>query len=111
MTMAQNTPSKLYDCQLVSRHWDITSNGRTDVVDGPGVIGFYPKMTPGAEFVYESCCPLDSSNGKMGGSFQMKRSYDKQMFDAVVPTFNFEVPEIIREKKEEENEEKDMDMV
>jgi len=95
ISMDKNTPSG-FDCILRSRHWEITSVGRTEVVDGAGVIGYYPSMTPGAEFIYESCCPLVDNNGTMKGSFQMKRAIDGQTFDAIVPVFNFTVPPMIK---------------
>jgi len=103
LSMDQQVPNSIYDCQLTSRHWDITSaDGQNKTVDGPGVIGEYPKMFPGAKFIYESCCPLGVSSGTMGGSFQMKRNYDKVIFNAIVPTFTFVVPEIIREDDQDE---------
>jgi len=83
------------DCQLMRRHWEITSVGRTEEVNGAGVIGEHPKMFPGAEFTYESCCPLVDNTGSMKGSFQMKRDIDGQLFDAIVPQFNFTVPPLI----------------
>jgi len=71
--MDKEVPQKISDCQLSRRHWDITSEGHTETVDGDGVIGFYPEMYPGANFVYESCCPLDANSGTMGGYFVMKK--------------------------------------
>jgi len=103
MSMDQLVPKNFYDSQLVSRHWDITSNGRTEVVNGPGVIGEHPKMFPGANFTYESCCPLKVPSGTMGGSFQMRSLSDKGMYDAVVPTFTFSVPEMIEEDEDDED--------
>jgi ApaG protein len=36
---------------LISRHWEIiNSEGDTEVVDGPGVIGKTPYLEPGEEF-------------------------------------------------------------
>jgi ApaG protein len=57
-------------------------------------------MYPGADFQYESCCPLQSSTGHMEGSFRMKR-LDNSSFDAIVPRFEFVVPTVIQERKEE----------
>ena len=51
-------------------------------------------MFPGAEFKYESCCPLVTTSGSMKGSFQMKR-IDGTIFDAIVPEFEFALPKII----------------
>lgn len=50
-------------------------------------------MFPGAQFRYESCCPLPTMYGTMKGSFRMKR-LDGSEFDAVVPEFEFVLPEV-----------------
>lgn len=58
---------------LISRHWEIiNSEGDTEVVDGPGVIGKTPYLDPGEDFEYESYCPLDTSWGTMEGSYCMQ---------------------------------------
>jgi len=46
--------SPINNCQLVSRHWEITSPSGVETVDGEGVIGLYPKMYPTASFHYQS---------------------------------------------------------
>ena len=63
-------------CKLANRHWIITDgNFATENVSGPGVIGKYPEMYPGAIFEYASCCPLSTSTGQMGGkNFRRKFS-------------------------------------
>ncbi|MBN8799495.1 MAG: Co2+/Mg2+ efflux protein ApaG, partial [Stenotrophomonas nitritireducens] len=41
--------------RLISRHWRITdANGRTEHVDGDGVVGEQPRLRPGEEFRYTS---------------------------------------------------------
>jgi len=93
MTMAKDVAPE-YSCQLQSRHWDISpERGRQETVDGPGVIGEFPKMFPGAFFNYQSCCPLQTPSGQMGGSFKMVRR-DGISFDAIVPTWRFCLPNI-----------------
>jgi len=83
-------------CQLTTRHWEIRAqNAPPEFVDGPGVVGHYPEMYPGAFFRYESCCPLDTPTGRMGGTFQMKKKIDQTVFDAVVPTWDFVIPPVI----------------
>jgi ApaG protein len=87
------------NCQLVSRHWIIADgNGHVENVQGPGVVGLYPKMTPGAFFFYESCCPLSTVSGSMEGTFKMRRK-DGFEFDAKVPKFEFKIPSVIRAKR------------
>uniref|UniRef100_A0A6B2L509 ApaG domain-containing protein n=1 Tax=Arcella intermedia TaxID=1963864 RepID=A0A6B2L509_9EUKA len=109
MEMDSEVEADKYDCQLETRHWDITSNGRTETVDGPGVIGEYPEVFPGSFFSYESCCPLLVPTGTMGGSFCMRRARDNGRFNAIVPTFTFSPPPLITEQMVAQNETQQQD--
>jgi len=94
MSMDKTVPQR-YSCILVSRYWKITkSNGDFEEVEGAGVIGLYPKMYPGAYFVYESCCPLPTRSGTMEGYFVMKYE-DGTIFNAIVPQFPLIFPPMI----------------
>jgi len=75
--------------KLLSRNWVIT-NGRNEVeeIQGPGVIGIFPEMYPGADFQYASCCPMDTNTGNMRGSFKMATKNGKE-FDIIVPQYFF----------------------
>ena len=43
--------------QLISRHWIITNaEGKTEEVQGPGVVGEQPNLEPGESFEYSSFC-------------------------------------------------------
>lgn len=98
MDMAEDAPRSA-ESQLTTRTWVITDGtGHVDNVHGPGVIGFFPKMSPGESFVYESCCPLSTPTGHMEGSFQMKMKSSGEVFDAIVPRFQFQVPVSLKEK-------------
>jgi ApaG protein len=100
MDMAEDAPHSAKS-QLTTRTWVITdATGKSDNVHGSGVIGFFPKMYPGATFSYESCCPLTTPTGTMSGSFQMASESSGEEFDAEVPQFNFVVPQILKEKPE-----------
>src|ERR1700733_6466695 len=67
--------------QLVSRHWIITDAlDHVEEVEGPGVVGEKPVLAPGESFKYSSWCPLRTSTGMMGGTYQMVRS-DGSQFD------------------------------
>ena len=58
--------------QLLSRHWIITdSDGETEEVRGPGVVGEQPVLQPGESFEYTSACPLKKSFGTMHGTYEM----------------------------------------
>ena len=61
-------------CQLLRRHWSITySDGRTEVVDGEGVIGEQPTIAPGDLYQYSSCTMFDKEEYcQMEGYFLMK---------------------------------------
>ncbi len=73
--------------RLLSRHWIITdSNGQTEEVRGPGVVGEHPHLQPGEVFKYTSGAILKTPVGTMTGSYQM-RSDDGDIFDADIPTF------------------------
>jgi ApaG protein len=73
--------------QLISRHWIIIdANGEREDVRGPGVIGQTPRLLPGAEFKYQSFCPLRTTWGTMEGSYEMKRD-DGESFTVNIDRF------------------------
>ena len=56
--------------QLIARHWDIEdADGRTQVVDGLGVVGHQPLLQPGEAFEYSSSARLRTSMGIMSGHY------------------------------------------
>jgi len=60
---------------LTSRHFKISEDGKEEIVDGPGVIGLYPKIGPGMEvFRYNSCTRFSSTSRDcwMEGSFSFR---------------------------------------
>lgn len=78
--------------QLLARHWEITdAQGRTEVVDGPGVVGEQPVLGPGEAFTYASGAPLPTPTGFMGGHYLMVRQ-DGSRFEAQIPTFSLDSP-------------------
>lgn len=73
--------------QLQSRRWIITdADGRTEEVEGPGVVGQQPILRPGESFRYTSFCPLPTPVGTMHGSYRML-SGDGKGFDVEIPAF------------------------
>ena len=81
--------------QLVSRRWLITDGeGKVQVVEGPGVVGEQPLLTPGSSFEYTSFCPLPTSYGTMHGTYRMV-SPDGGTFDATIAPFTLAVPNSI----------------
>ena len=77
---------------LVSRRWLITDgDGRTHVVEGPGVIGEQPHLAPGEAFEYSSYCPLPTPVGTMEGTYAMVTDAGES-FDARIAPFFLAVP-------------------
>jgi ApaG protein len=78
--------------QLVSRRWIITdAHGRTEVVDGAGVVGQQPVLDPGESFEYTSFCPLETSFGSMHGLYRMVRPSGER-FEAEIAPFHLAIP-------------------
>lgn len=74
--------------QLVSRFWLITDGiGRTEEVNGLGVVGEQPIIDPGNSFTYTSGCPLISPFGTMQGNYTFLNLMTKQTFKVEIPLF------------------------
>jgi len=81
--------------QLISREWLITdSDGQTEKVEGPGVVGEQPLLQPGQVFEYTSYCPLRTSFGSMQGRYFM-RTIAGEMFPAEIAPFTLAVPGVV----------------
>lgn len=79
--------------KLLNRHWEITDGaGRMETVDGPGVVGRQPELTPGDQFEYQSFCPLKTPSGFMVGRFEMVDRSSGQLFWITVPAFSLDSP-------------------
>jgi len=73
--------------QLLSRRWQIIDgNGRREVVQGDGVVGKQPILSPGETFEYTSYCPMRTEWGTMEGAFTFMDS-EQSGFDAQVGRF------------------------
>lgn len=78
--------------QLRSRHWIITDGlGHVEEVEGPGVVGEQPVLSPGEGFRYTSGAVLPTERGTMRGTYQMHRA-DGGQFDAKIAPFLLERP-------------------
>jgi ApaG protein len=81
--------------QLISRHWVITDGAaHVEHVRGPGVVGAQPRLLPGQEHQYTSCCPLPTPSGSMHGTYRMLKD-DGTQFDAEVGTFSLFAPQLL----------------
>jgi ApaG protein len=78
--------------QLRSRRWIITDGlGAVEEVEGPGVVGEQPVLSPGEGFRYTSGAILPTERGMMRGTFQMHRG-DGAQFDVTIAPFLLERP-------------------
>jgi len=78
--------------QLISRHWIITdANGKVQEVNGDGVVGEQPYLSPGEEFRYSSGAVLETPVGAMQGIYRMEAD-GGIAFDATIAPFTLAVP-------------------
>ena len=77
--------------QLIARRWIITDGrGRTEIIEGDGVIGQQPVIAVGGAFDYMSGCPLSTPSGTMQGHYAM-HGVDGD-FNIAIPAFALEHP-------------------
>ena len=80
--------------QLLTRHWIITDGrGGRHSVEGEGVVGEQPLLTPGGSFDYVSGCPLTTPSGVMEGRYHMIVE-DGSAFDVEIPRFALLAPAV-----------------
>jgi ApaG protein len=80
--------------QLLTRHWIITDGrGARHSVEGEGVVGEQPMLSPGGSFDYVSGCPLTTPTGAMQGSYHMIAE-DGSTFDVAIPRFGLIAPAV-----------------
>ncbi len=73
--------------QLLRRHWSINhASGKTEEVDGEGVVGKQPVIRPGDAHEYNSYCVLETFEGSMEGTYLMKRP-NGETFNVAIPRF------------------------
>ena len=79
-----------FPVKLHRRHWHIfDSNGSYREVEGEGVVGVQPVLSPGEKYQYVSGCNLKT---EMHGTYQMENLNSKQLFDVNIPAFEMIVP-------------------
>ncbi|MEO6488964.1 MAG: Co2+/Mg2+ efflux protein ApaG [Ferruginibacter sp.] len=82
-----------FPVKLLRRHWFIyDSDGSSREVEGEGVVGIQPVITPGAHYQYISGCNLRSEMGKMSGTYLLENVNNKRTFDVVIPAFEMQAP-------------------
>ena len=74
--------------QLLSRRWKIfDSNNVSRKVEGEGVVGEQPVLTPGQAHEYVSWCHLKTEIGKMEGTYLMQNDKENR-FRVRIPEFD-----------------------
>ena len=82
--------------QLVSRHWEIfDSLKKVEIIEGEGVIGEKPILSPKKAYTYTSSCHLISPLGSMHGFFNMINFTTTKRFKVVIPKFQLTLPQIL----------------
>lgn len=78
--------------QLLTRHWLIVdAMGRTQSVDGDGVVGEQPVLKPGQSFEYQSGCPLKTPSGAMSGHYIFETERGERL-KVIIPAFSLDIP-------------------
>ncbi|MEL7118729.1 MAG: Co2+/Mg2+ efflux protein ApaG [Bacteroidota bacterium] len=79
--------------QLLRRKWEIIdASAIVRVVEGEGVIGQQPIIPPGEVHQYVSWCNLQTSIGKMHGTYTMKNVLNDREIQVAIPVFNLVAP-------------------
>jgi len=91
----EQCPSEKNKFRLQRRKWVICDDGKTETVQGDGVIGMYPEVFVNQKlFSYESCSQQNvPSNGTMGGSFIFERELTEdsvERFEMQVATYKLD---------------------
>ena len=82
--------------QLVSRHWKIFDALKNlEIVEGEGVIGKKPILTPKKTYTYRSYCNLTSPTGAMKGFYNMINFTNTSKFKVQIPNFQLTVPAVL----------------
>lgn len=78
--------------KLTNRHWRIVDQrGFTHAVDGEGILGEQPVLTPGSALRYSSGAPLSSPSGIMSGAYEFLAEDGSERV-ALIPAFPLDSP-------------------
>jgi ApaG protein len=78
--------------QLLKRHWILTNaNGKTEEVNGDGVIGMKPRIRGGESFRYTSSALLETDVGIMQGYYTFLDD-EGETFNAEIAPFTLSIP-------------------
>lgn len=72
------------EVQLLRRSWRIVhGDGRTETVEGEGVVGEQPVLPPGGSYTYTSFVVLSTFTGTMEGFYTMQRTSGERLRVAI----------------------------
>ncbi|WP_434357092.1 Co2+/Mg2+ efflux protein ApaG [Parasalinivibrio latis] len=81
--------------QLLRRQWLITdANGKKMSVEGEGVVGEQPHLSPGAQYTYTSGTVIETPMGVMQGRYSMVDESGCE-FETEISPFRLAIPNII----------------
>ena len=81
--------------QLLNRHWIITdAEGRTEEVQGEGVVGEQPKLDSGEMFRYSSYAVIETPIGSMHGHYEFQDKKGSR-FLVPIPAFSLSQTSIL----------------
>lgn len=79
--------------QLLSRHWNIfDSMSDIETIEGEGVVGEKPVISPREKYTYNSHCLLSSPIGAMNGHYNMINFTSSKQFRVQIPNFQLMLP-------------------
>ncbi len=81
--------------QLLRRQWLITdANGKKMSVEGEGVVGEQPHLSPGSQYSYTSGTVIETPMGVMQGRYTMVDEAGRE-FETEISPFRLAIPNII----------------
>ena len=81
--------------QLISRNWVVTdAEQKIQRIQGKGVVGQQPHISPGETFSYNSAVILETPVGVLEGAYTFQTNKQKQ-FDVAVPIITLAVPNLL----------------
>lgn len=93
VTIINNNKEKI---KLTHRHWYIIDgNGNSQEIDGQGVIGKKPTISPNALFSYSSGVHLFTNSGIMYGSYLFEKA-GGGIFEVAIPHFSLDDPREVK---------------
>ena len=82
-------------CKLLNRHWVITdADGKTEEVQGEGVVGEQPELNPGQGFRYSSYAVIATPVGSMHGIYEFQTKGGAR-FEVPIPAFSLSPAELV----------------